>query len=349
MASISISAQVVWNGPSLIFDKSTATPEDVITENVILTKGSTGGMFNSVLESTNSPNSPEDTEWAEGTTDNIENLTFDRFTSSVGTGSNGYKPPIGVPLVLHLITDDIYIDVTFSAWAGDIMSYERSTDPSVKVLLNLSENGVLNMAANTSVILGGLKLKTTEAYVLSGPNSIALISTDIAVNANTSIPKYYEATNEISNFTGKIVFSYSDEDIVNFDESLLILEKIDSNGEWTALEPSAVQASNNRVSHDAIDVSFLKITLSSSNSSLSVENLLANNASIVVYPNPTLNTIYIQGTTTAFSAQLFNVNGQKVLETTTNKMDVSSIKQGVYILMIEDSNKTRSSYKLIKK
>jgi hypothetical protein len=127
---------IVWDGPPITFTKASfadwTLPEnqDRITSNVWLTRADTQGLFNIKVEPGFTHNlSPADTEWGFGTTANFSSLTYTNWES--WTGNN---PPatIGQNAVLHLIGDDIYLDVKFSAWTssgGGGFSYVRSTAP----------------------------------------------------------------------------------------------------------------------------------------------------------------------------------------------------------------------------
>ena len=89
--------------------------QDRITDNVWLTRGNNGGqIFNIKVSSTyNKNNSPLDTEWAVGDKANKDNLTFTTFRQAV-------KPQsiVGQNLVVHLIPDDIYLNVRFTSWSS---------------------------------------------------------------------------------------------------------------------------------------------------------------------------------------------------------------------------------------
>lgn len=124
----------IYTGEILSFSKADgADPEeesnqDRITDNVWITRGNSGGqIYNAATESTfDKETSPADTEWALGTTSQgIANLTFANFRTTI-------KPQdvVGVDLVLHLITDDVYIDIKFTQWSSDKaggFAYERRT------------------------------------------------------------------------------------------------------------------------------------------------------------------------------------------------------------------------------
>ena len=145
---ISINAQTVWNGPNITFTKPnfadymSEVNQDRITDNVWITRADTKGIFNikretSYTGSDTSGNSPLDTEWAFGTTNNLGSLTFSTWAIAFGMS------PLNIlnkEMVVHLMTDEIYINIKFLSWStattGAGFSYERSTDSG----LALDEN-----------------------------------------------------------------------------------------------------------------------------------------------------------------------------------------------------------------
>ena len=136
-SGFSISSADVWQGPSITFTKAPGVdwtlPEnqDQITPNVAITRANVRGIFNIAQESTYSLfSSPADTEWAFGTTnDDLGTLSFSNWQSW-----NNSSPPdmVGQDAVLHLISEDIFLDIRFTSWgegagAGGFFSYVRST------------------------------------------------------------------------------------------------------------------------------------------------------------------------------------------------------------------------------
>ena len=128
------SSFTVWTGSSLNFEKSDGedpnleSNQDRITDNVWITRGNDGGQIYNIAKENSSDknNSPIGTEWAVGTVDDIESLTFNDFRSAVGSP----KDVIGKNLVVHLIEDDVYISVTFNSWSSGQkggFAYSRST------------------------------------------------------------------------------------------------------------------------------------------------------------------------------------------------------------------------------
>jgi len=145
-------AQTEWTGPNITFTKTAnadwtlAINQDQITANVWITRGDLRGLFNIAPGketgwNTVDKDSPMDTEWANGSiADGIENLTFETWDDSNWDGSkNNPSFFINKNKVLHLITDNIYIDCVLKSWssgggigtAGGGFSYERSTDQSL--------------------------------------------------------------------------------------------------------------------------------------------------------------------------------------------------------------------------
>ena len=124
----------LWNGPVKFFEKKDNTNQlekanqDSITENVIITRGNSGGqIFNIAKENeADKYKSPIGTEWAVGNLNQIDSLVFKDFRLAV-------KPQyvVGKKLVLHLIEEDIYLSIKFKSWSSGKkggFSYDRSTE-----------------------------------------------------------------------------------------------------------------------------------------------------------------------------------------------------------------------------
>ena len=120
-------AATIWTGPPI--SESNGNAPDEITDNVWLTRGSSQGLYNAVTESGFTHFlSPADTEWADGTTASYATLSYTDWNTWSKNIHGGPPNTVGVNAVLHLITDDIYIDITFTSWSpGGTYSYQRST------------------------------------------------------------------------------------------------------------------------------------------------------------------------------------------------------------------------------
>jgi len=152
-------AQTFWEGETLIFTKAPGSDwtleenQDRITSNVWLTRGNNQGLFNIAQEADYATEeSPVDTEWSFGTTENFQNLTFSDWETAINSLP---LQMINQDMVLHLISDDIYIDLKFTSWfsgqgeGGGGFTYERSTDPSLSVM-SLEQKGTVRLFPNPS-------------------------------------------------------------------------------------------------------------------------------------------------------------------------------------------------------
>jgi hypothetical protein len=137
-------SQTIWTGPTIDFTKENNADftqeqnQDRITDYVWLTRGDNDVLFNIKTEtSAFSGSSPQDTKWAEGTTENLSGLTFTNFKGAapVINGSSKIKNMVGKHYVLHLISENIYIDVLINSWQpynnGGGFSYTRSTNQNL--------------------------------------------------------------------------------------------------------------------------------------------------------------------------------------------------------------------------
>jgi hypothetical protein len=130
------SAPIVWDGPPITFTKASFADftqpqnQDRITPEVWLTRGDTQGLFNIKQESFfTHQSSPIGTEWAFGTTADFSSLTYTNWETWTANNPPG---TVGRDAVLHLIAEDIYVDIKFNSWissGGGGFSYTRSTAP----------------------------------------------------------------------------------------------------------------------------------------------------------------------------------------------------------------------------
>ena len=151
-----INAQQVWTGPTTVFTKPDSAiwtleeNQDRITDSVWITRADQGGLFNVISESESgftgysSNPVPSNTEWAYGTTANYNTLTYQNLNALIGENFKNIVD--GQNMVLHLISDDIYIDIKFLSWSkgyeGGGFSYERSTNQSSSTSDFEKENNV---------------------------------------------------------------------------------------------------------------------------------------------------------------------------------------------------------------
>lgn len=129
----------IWNATPVTFQKlnyanyQLPQNQDQLTNNVIITRANNQGFFNIATENSfggNPSSSPVDTEWALGTLADVANLNFQSWGDSVN-----WNPlnQINNTYVVHLITDNIYLELTVLSWTqnsgGGGFSYTRTSTP----------------------------------------------------------------------------------------------------------------------------------------------------------------------------------------------------------------------------
>ena len=113
---------------------------------------------------------------------------------------------------------------------------------------------------------------------------------------------------------------------------------------WTSYNATVT---DNTVSFTFDDpVSFKAVTASAAGATLTIEDINPAGSSILVYPNPTANRIYIQADTN-LKAELFDLMGRKIRSTNQSQIDISNLSGGNYILQVKTQNTTQS-FKIIK-
>lgn len=59
-------------------------------------------------------------------------------------------------------------------------------------------------------------------------------------------------------------------------------------------------------------------------------------ALVYVYPNPVVNTLYVNGISADETLSVFNLSGNCVMKTTGGKVDVQNLPQGTYLLRLNN-------------
>ncbi|HEX5471643.1 MAG TPA: dockerin type I repeat-containing protein [Lacipirellulaceae bacterium] len=160
-------APIVWTGPTLTFSKSGANDpslaanQDRLTDHVWITRGFSEGIYNIEQEAGfDRPGltSPVDTAWATSvipanagktiSASNWQQLSFTDWTHSFG--GPGFMLGGNITThnaVVHLISDDIYLDLTFTDFnSGGDFTYIRSTPAAALTTGDYNGNGVVDAA-----------------------------------------------------------------------------------------------------------------------------------------------------------------------------------------------------------
>lgn len=144
-AALAAQAAVVWTGPRMTFSRAgfanpaLAANQDRITSNVWITRGNAQGIYNAKSEVSYSHNfSPAGTRWAYGTTANYASLVYKTWEEWYGGAGTLPGALVNRDAVLHLVAEDIYLDIKFTDWgvgpaSGGSFTYERSTPSPVNL------------------------------------------------------------------------------------------------------------------------------------------------------------------------------------------------------------------------
>lgn len=182
----------VWTGPTINFvhDDAGGAEDAIIPGAVVITRGSSGGLYNAATESSASAGfSPADTEWAMGDLSDYNTLSYSPCPLEAHNSPAGY---IGTAFVVHLINEDIYLSLTLSAWGGQggsgpfNFSYTRSTAPAALPTPTVSLTG----PANGTVLAAPASLKlTASASVSSGTvTNVEFFANGNSLGSVTSAP-----------------------------------------------------------------------------------------------------------------------------------------------------------------
>ena len=135
-------AEIVYSGLDFEYhyagfgDINLEINQDRMTDNVWIVRATNRGIFNIAQEgsyqgSGSGGPSPVGTMWAFGTTDDYDSLSYTPWAELHG----GFPPGLMFQnVVVHLVDDDIYIDLMFTQWEGNgnggEFAYVRSTIPA---------------------------------------------------------------------------------------------------------------------------------------------------------------------------------------------------------------------------
>ena len=181
---------------------------DQLTESVAFTRGSSGGgLYNAVKESgATSGISPQDTEWAIGSLDSYNTLTYGPCPLEAGNRPPNY---IQTTIVVHLISDDIYLSLTLTDWgagggSGDhTFSYTRTTagavaPPTPTVTITNPPSGTVfrapanvKIGADASVSSGTV---TNVQFLINGGSAGSVQASPFGFTANNLAAGAYALT-----------------------------------------------------------------------------------------------------------------------------------------------------------
>ena len=215
-------------------------------------------------------------------------------------------------------------------------------------ILTINSGSSISISSNSSITFDGLEISPDDIYVISGDIDISRTGTPVTSGSNTSVSRVYNSSDLLSGFTGTLTFSYLEGELDGITENELVLELQSDDDSWISYT-GTVDEVNNTVSYTFNEsVSFKSVTASSSNGTLTIEDIEQIPNQISVYPNPTANRIYIQGEN-ILQTELFDLRGRKVKTTNQKQIDISEMGIGTFILKVTTDNNNTKSFKIIKR
>ncbi len=227
-AGSSANGHILWNGPNTNFSGSATVSDVVVPGSLIISRGTSLPIYNSVSETFPFTDSPSNTEWAVVSSNLIGHLTDDivdglqtnfipfsgDFPSVKTTAQstpdffslNAYllgteqadqlptpPPPDPKTFVVHIIDVDTYFTLTFTEWTqhgltNGDFAYLRST-PTVVVTPPTPTISITGPAAN-SIFAAPANVKVTvNANVSSGViSNVAVFSNSVALGSSQTAP-----------------------------------------------------------------------------------------------------------------------------------------------------------------
>jgi hypothetical protein len=186
----SSSGATIWTGPNTNFTQTGTVRSDFLTSHAIITRASSGPIYNSVYETFgNKSISPTNTEWATGALSNYNALTYKTFINWANSPGDTAAGILNVQAVCHIKNDDIYFAVKFTQWgrfgAGGF-AYTRSTavaaPPPPAVTITNPPSGTI-YAAPANVKLGA------TASVSSGTvTNVSFFRGGTLIGSSTTVP-----------------------------------------------------------------------------------------------------------------------------------------------------------------
>jgi hypothetical protein len=213
--------------------------------------------------------------------------------------------------------------------------------------LTMDGSSSIKVGNGASINMSGLELSPADTYTISGKT---ITYTNTPVNTgNTSIDRVYNIAPALNNYTGSIKLYYNTGDELNsIPEANLVLEVFEG-GVWKNYLPNDFATDDNWIEVSfSSNLSFSRVTASSSGATLPVEDFENEFGAIAIYPNPTTSELKIT-TDKNLSFELYSFLGQQILKTKNSTIEMSYLPNAVYLLKVtdEDSNFSKT-YKIVK-
>ncbi|MES2573548.1 MAG: cadherin domain-containing protein [Bacteroidota bacterium] len=256
---------------------------------------------------------------------------------------------------LTTIKDYLYVEGNQKLAELQICSLKdiQATDVSLNSYYYIRNNPLLDMATTclTNTIVSFAP--ADPIVVLPAPNT--LVGT-FSSDATEAVNYFFidESGNPIVNPNFTIIGDklYLTNEYSTYDEKDFIVNigaiRTTANASNNKLAATASTKDNSAKLNEKIQLS---ITLNIDNTTLGVQPVHTTENRIIIYPNPANDTFEIQSEENIIEVQLFDMLGRQLknLKIADNKVDISSVSIGNYLVVIKTDNNSISKQKLIVK
>ena len=215
---------------------------------------------------------------------------------------------------------------------NQLTSLDVSNNAALIVLLCL-ENQLTSLDVSNNTALTSLNCRTNQLTSLDVSNNTALTSLGCNQNQLTSL--------DVSNNTALFYLDCEDNQLTSLDARNVNNEGINNDTFWARNNPNLTciyvdDADYSNANWLRIDPASTFVETEAECEALSVEDN-ALGLDVFIYPNPTDNYLFIEGNKNPIAVSIYNLLGAEVIaKSTTDKINVSELSKGVYIIRISD-------------
>lgn len=246
--------------------------------------------------------------------------------SALWIRANGTNSTVDADIVNCTFTDNIDI--------GTASAAERATVGMSKSATGTFNAEVSNCIFYGNTTTGGVTSISIGRVHTNAPN-ITLINNSIGEDNFSNFTYLTNTSNANPLFT----------DAVNNDFTLQSGSPAIDTGDNTKILPGVTTdlLGNQRIFNSTVDMGVYEY-----GATLGTNEYVQEKTMLKIYPNPTSSILNIEMNTDLEKVEVYNLQGQKVLESNLNSINVSNIPVGLYLIQITDSKGELSAKRFIK-